>query len=117
MDIQRYFADVRAVQAKLAQQFPQGFLHLTSVYNRDKGTADGNVTIAAVDNASRCLAEATHRISTEAEITAYENLQAENRRRSQEAEFNARKQYFVPGYGMSVQPETAPDSAGKRGQR
>ncbi len=95
MDLQAYWAGIRAQRAVLDVQFPEGFCHLCSIANRDRDTVAGNVTVVANDNAARCLAEGTHRIATPQEIDGWKALQEDNRRMSSEWELRSRKQFFV----------------------
>jgi hypothetical protein len=95
MDLKAYWAGIRQQQAALAAQFPEGFCHLCSVANRDRNTVAGNVTVVAVDNAARCLAEGTHRIATAEDIAGWQARQEDNRRLSSEVEFRTRGQFFV----------------------
>ncbi len=72
MDIKAYHRRVAQREADLRQQFPDGFLFVTSVNNAEKQLRAGTVHEVSVRNAARHLEEHTHEISTEAEIQAYE---------------------------------------------
>jgi guanylate kinase len=84
MNLPDYFARLREHRAALEKQFPDGTLYLTSVQNAEKGTSEGSVAIVSTDVAARCLAESTHRIATDDEISAFKALQADNRTAAQD---------------------------------
>jgi hypothetical protein len=104
MDLQAYWSGIRQQRAALDAQFPEGFCHLCSIGSLDRNTVAGNVTVAANDNAARCIAEGTHQIASTEEVAAWKARQEDNRRLSSEVEFRTRGQFFV----------REPGSTGKR---
>jgi O-methyltransferase involved in polyketide biosynthesis len=100
MKTETYYAEVRKLRARLDEQFPQGHCLLTSVANRDKGTVAGNVTEADNSNAARCIAEATHRIATEAEVAEWHEHHERNRQQARTTEYLRDGQRVVWGGGV-----------------
>lgn len=92
-NIQEYWKEVRKTEADLATKFG-GEVHVTSVFNRDKGTNAGSTCSASPYLAAMGIVNQTHRISTSEEVEGFKELQRDNLRRST-ADEQRRKQQFI----------------------
>ena len=81
MQLQNYYADMRAKRAELSAQFPSGYCYVMSLANRDRNSTAGNIAEVCVDTAARTIIEGTHRLTTADELTEHLEVQDANRRR------------------------------------
>ncbi len=93
---QEYWPEVRAMREELQANHPSGTVYLTL-------KANGRVLAASIEIAARCLVDATHTISTEAEITGHreiQKLEAERGRAIEMRHRSERRHDLVPVRGL-----------------
>lgn len=93
MKTQEHYSAIRAQRVALDAQYPNGTVHLTAVDN------PASVMEAATDTAARCLVEATHRVASADEVTAWHDHQDRNRQQAKSTEYILRGQRIVWGGG------------------
>src|SRR4051812_12289705 len=78
------FAQAAAkIRGELDEQFPDGFLYVTSLDNFAKLTTPGTVTQVSNDSAARLIVDKTHKVSTPDEIAGFEaHMRAEGEKYS-----------------------------------
>jgi hypothetical protein len=95
MDLRVYFDDMNAKEADLKQKYPNGVVHVTSLFHRERNSTPGSVLSATRRNAARVITDGTHRESTADEIRGFNQHQQEELERSTVAEQLKKKQYIV----------------------
>ena len=63
-------------------------LYITSVRNRDRNSTAGQVSLVFLANATRCITDGTHAVSTQEEITKFKAKQAANKKAADEADWD-----------------------------
>lgn len=94
-NIREYYTDLRNTEKEFQRNYPAGVVHVTSLFNRDRGSTAGTTTSATCYNAARVVTDGTHRLSTPEEIEAFEAHQQRELIRNQAAEQRNKKQYLV----------------------
>jgi hypothetical protein len=84
MDTKQLNQDIREAAAKLMQEYPHGYLHVTSISNRERNSTAGHTVEVSVAQAGKLLVENTHRVATPEEIAAF-HVAADARRHAIEA--------------------------------
>jgi hypothetical protein len=77
-NIQEYWADVRAEEANVRKAISESpsqptddSVYITSVKNRQANTIAGDVVLASIPIAAKCLVGGSHRLSNDEEIAAH----------------------------------------------
>lgn len=95
MDLKEYYKDLHQQEAELSRRFPDGEVHVTSVYNRERNSKAGRTVSATCYNAARVITDGTHRESTAAERESFFALQERNRITAIRQEQMKKQQYVV----------------------
>jgi hypothetical protein len=95
MDLKLYFDDYKKNVAKLEKEHPDGVVHVTSLFQRDRGSTPGSTASATCTNAARVITDGTHREATEEEIDAFYQRQQDELRKNIRAEQAKKQQYMV----------------------
>jgi len=94
MDIQKYWRDVIATAEELPNE---KVFYLTSLNNADKGTTAGRVCdMTNRKEVARRIVEATHRLSTPAEIERFHADQKRQTEELAEIELKRKQQFAMP---------------------
>lgn len=105
MDLKAYFQDLNLKQRELEEKHPDGVVHVTSLFYRERNSTPGSTASATCRNAARVITDGTHREASEEEIEAFlerQRLQLEQNIRSEQAK---KQQYVI------VQNTTGPQLA------
>jgi hypothetical protein len=95
MDLREYFGDLHAKEAELEKKFPEGVVHVTSLFHRERNSTPGSTLSATCRNAARVITDGTHREATQGEIEGFALHQQDQLRRNTAAEQANKKQYIV----------------------
>jgi hypothetical protein len=95
MDLKEYFKDAHAEEARLEKEYPEGVVHVTSLFHRERGSTPGSTLSATCRNAARVITDGTHRVSTQEEIDGFLKHQQTQLRKNAAAEQANKKQYIV----------------------
>ena len=95
MNLKDYYNDLRKVEADLEKRFPEGVVHVTSVFQRERNSTPGCTLSAACRNAARVITDGTHREATPAEIEAFLKHQQDELRKNTVSEQKNKRQYIV----------------------
>lgn len=95
MDLQSYFKDMHTEQAKLEKEFPEGVVHVTSLFHRDRNSTPGSTLSANHRNAARVITDGTHRRATTEEIKGFAQHQQDELVKNTHSEQLKKKQYIV----------------------
>lgn len=68
MNIREHARAIRLQREQLDQQFPEGFLHIVTVDNRQHAVTGGGISEVTTQVAAKHLVEGTARIATDQEI-------------------------------------------------
>jgi hypothetical protein len=90
-----------------------GDVYLTSVRNRDRNTEEGSIVIAQVNLAAQRIAEGTHRLSTDAEIEAFQAEHARRKDSALQAEVKKQTMYTSSVEAALRQAAAVPAGAGR----
>jgi hypothetical protein len=106
MDLKAYFEDLHNEEAKLKAKHPEGLVHVTSLFHREKNSTPGSTLGASCRNAARVITDGTHREATPEEVEGFLRHQQDQLRRNSLSEQVNKKQYFVV-----VDPKTEVEAA------
>jgi hypothetical protein len=95
MDLKQYYLEMRAKAVELAAKHPDGIVHVTSVFYRERNSTPGSTASATCYNAARVLTDGTHREATEGEIEAFYQHQQDELEKHTRAEQQKKKQFLV----------------------
>lgn len=95
MNLQEYFRDKRKIMADLDQANPDGIVHVTSLFHRERNSTAGSTLSATVSNAARVITDGTHREATKDEVNGFLRHQENQRVAVAKAEQLKKKQYIV----------------------
>ncbi len=95
MNLQDYFSDLRKTEADLERRHPDGVVHTTSLFHRERNSTPGSTLSASCRNAARVITDGTHREATPTEIEDFEARQQDELRRNTASEQKNKKQYIV----------------------
>jgi hypothetical protein len=95
MDLKEYYRDLHAIEAKLEDKHPNGVVHVTSVFHRERNSTPGTTLSATCRNAARVITDGTHREATEEEIAGFLDHQQKELRRNTMSEQKNKQQYIV----------------------
>ena len=95
MDLRAYFGDLHAKEAELEKKFPEGVVHVTSLFHRERNSTPGSTLSATCRNAARVITDGTHREATQEEIDGFMRHQQDQLRRNTQSEQMNKKQYIV----------------------
>lgn len=103
MDLRQYFADKKEKEAELKQRFPDGVVHVFSLFYRERNSTPGAVYSATISNAARVITDGTHRVAEESEVAEFHNRQERELRKNARNEQAKRQQYMVVTSGMTAE--------------
>ena len=103
MDLRQYFSDKREEMANLKQKFPEGVVHITSKFYRERNSTAGATYTATIENAARGITDGTHRLSEDNEIQEFNDHQERELRKHARSEQAKRQQYMVITSGVTPQ--------------
>lgn len=95
MNLQEYFQDKRKLMVVLDKDHPDGVVHVTSVFHRERNSTPGATASATVSNAARVITDGTHREATPAEVREFLAHQERQRVMVARSEQLKKKQYIV----------------------
>lgn len=95
MDLKQYFQDLRAKQAELERSHPDGVVHVTSLFYRERNSTPGATASASTRNAARVITDGTHRESSEEEVDAFYQRQQDQLKLNIRAEQQKKQQYVI----------------------
>lgn len=95
MDLKEYFKDARAEEARLEDAHPDGVVHVTSLFHRERNSTPGSTLSATPHNAARVITDGTHREATQEEVDGFRRHQQEQLHKNAAAEQANKKQYIV----------------------
>lgn len=114
MDLQTYFRDLRATEARLTREHPDSVVHVTSLFHRERNSTPGSTLSAVPRNAARVITDGTHREATPEEIAGFIAHQESELRRNTAAEQKSKRQYFVIVDGQQTPDQAAAATAESR---
>ena len=95
MDLKEYFKDLRTNQRKLEKKYPNGVVHVTSLFYRERNSTPGATASATCENAARVITDGTHREATEEEIKAFYDHQRRQLEQNVRSEQMKKQQYVI----------------------
>lgn len=108
MDAKAFWTQVHDIASRL----PGDFVYLTSLDCPMKGSPGGQVIEVERRRAARCIAEGTHRLSTEAEVE--ERRQQDEQLRAEYREAERLRRELAIGFVPPPPPAPAPDAKPKK---
>lgn len=114
MDLKQYYIDLNQNQAKLEIQFPDGIVHVTSLFYRERNSTPGHTSSATHRNAARVITDGTHRVATEPEINDFYQRQEDQRLAVVRSEQQKKRQFVVMvdgGVAETIQRQPLKNSA------
>jgi hypothetical protein len=97
MDLKEYFGAIRTEAARLekSDHDRKGFIHVTSIFHRERNSTAGRTYSATYLNAARVITDNTHREATRAEVDGFFAHQDQELRKNMAMEQKNKKQYIV----------------------
>ena len=95
MDLREYYRDLHKVEAGLEKNNPDGIVHVTSLFHRERNSTPGSTLSATTRNAARVITDGTHREATSDEVLGFLKQQQDQLRINTAAEQKNKRQYIV----------------------